>query len=65
MNHPKPRRFFKEGAMAFSKNRSYVSTLQKDHLSIIEGLVQVVKGDLWMPNYPHNYQFEYLEISQI
>jgi hypothetical protein len=52
-----------KGAMAFSRIRSYVSTLQKNDLSVIEDLMQAVRGDSWMPNDPHNCQSENLEIQ--
>jgi len=38
------------GATAFSRIRSYVSTMQKNDLSVIDGLVQAAIGDPWMPN---------------
>jgi hypothetical protein len=58
-----PGGFCKEGAMTFSRIRSYGSTLQKNHLSIIEGLVQAVEGGPGMLNYPYKCQFENLEIQ--
>jgi hypothetical protein len=49
MNHQKTNQnhgvCLKEGTMAFSRIRSYVSTLQKNLLSIIEGLTETVEGD--------------------
>lgn len=50
------------GTMAFSRIRSYVSTLQKNDLSVIEGLVQAVRGDPWIPNAAHNCFFEKLDV---
>lgn len=38
-----------EGAMAFSRIRSYVSTIQKNERSVMDGLVQAAIGDPWMP----------------
>lgn len=37
------------GAQAFSRVRSYVSTMQKNDLSIIDGLVSAAIGVPWMP----------------
>ncbi|PWR69871.1 IS66 family transposase [Methanospirillum stamsii] len=42
-----------EGAMAFSRIRSYVSTMQKNDLSVIDGLMKAAIGDPWMPDGTH------------
>lgn len=39
------------GAQAFSRIRSYVSTMQKNEISIIDGLMKAAMGDPWIPDY--------------
>ncbi|MFW8628635.1 IS66 family transposase, partial [Deinococcus sp. ME38] len=40
-----------EGGQNFARIRSYISTLQKQGLSVWEGLVSVFTGDVLMPNF--------------
>lgn len=40
-----------EGAKAFCRIRSYISTLRKQGLSVWAGLVSVFRGDVLMPNF--------------
>ncbi|PWR69547.1 IS66 family transposase [Methanospirillum stamsii] len=40
-----------KGAQAFSRIRSYVSTMQKNEISIIDGLMKATMGDPWIPDY--------------
>jgi len=40
-----------EGGCNFARIRSYISTLQKQGLSVWEGLVSVFTGDVLMPNF--------------
>ena len=39
------------GATAFSKIRSYVSTMKKNNISIINGLIMAANGKPWIPDY--------------
>jgi transposase len=45
------------GAMAFSKIRSYVSTMKKNNISIIDGLIITANGKPWIPDYSKNPQY--------
>ena len=42
------------GALAFSRIRSYVSTMQKNEISIIDGLMKAAIGEPWIPDYSEN-----------
>ena len=45
------------GAIAFSRIRSYISTMQKNDISIIDGLIQAANGEPWIPDYSDNTQY--------
>jgi hypothetical protein len=38
-----------KGALAFSRIRSYISTMQKNDISIIDGLIKATNGESWIP----------------
>lgn len=38
------------GALAFCRIRSYVFTMQKNDISIIDGLIMATMGKPWIPN---------------
>lgn len=40
------------GALAFCRIRSYISTMKKNKVSVIEGLVAANMGQAWSPNQP-------------
>lgn len=45
-----------KGAQAFSRIRSYVSTMQKNDVSIYNGLIKAAIGHPWMPDNSENIQ---------
>jgi hypothetical protein len=45
------------GAKAFSNIRSYVSTMKKNNISIIDGLIMAANGKPWVPDYSENPQY--------
>ena len=45
------------GAIAFSRIRSYISTMQKNDISIIDGLIRAAYGEPWIPDYSDNTQY--------
>ena len=45
------------GAIAFFRIRSYISTMQKNDISIIDGLIRAANGEPWIPDYSDNTQY--------
>ena len=44
------------GALAFARIRSYISTMQKNNISIIEGLIKATNGEPWIPDHSKKTQ---------
>jgi len=51
-----------DGATAFSRIRSYVSTMQKNDVSVIDGIIAASKGRPWMPGEPGDNQSDQMVI---
>ena len=52
------------GAQAFSRIRSYVSTMQKNDVSIIDGLIMAVSGEPWIPDFQEKTHSIFFSTSQ-
>ena len=44
-------------AIAFSRIRSCISTMQKNDISIIDGIIRAANGEPWIPDYSNNTQY--------
>ena len=45
------------GTIAFSRIHSYTLTMQKNDISIIDGLIRAANGEPWIPDYSDNTQY--------